>query len=134
MIFAWGAIGFILAGFSTGYIFVRLTRIERFLPPLAGPFAFSLLINCVLVQAASRWLTKSSVAGSDVSALVSGLVRPGGGEQLRAASDAVRAGELGEVVHHRHARYQHDEQVGDGGRLGVCGDDSRCAQRLCQSR
>lgn len=53
MTFAWGAIGFILAGFSTGYIFIRATRIERFLPPLAGPFAFSLLINCVLVQAAA---------------------------------------------------------------------------------
>jgi hypothetical protein len=50
--FAWGALGFILAGFSTGYIFVRATHIERFLPPLAGPFAFSLVINCILVQIA----------------------------------------------------------------------------------
>jgi hypothetical protein len=52
MIFFWGAVGFILGGFAPGYLIVRAFRIERLLPPMAGPFALSVIANGLMVETA----------------------------------------------------------------------------------
>jgi hypothetical protein len=52
MTFFWGAVGYVLAGFAPGYLIVRVFRIERLLPPIAGPFALSLIVNCIIVETA----------------------------------------------------------------------------------
>jgi hypothetical protein len=68
MTFFWGAIGYVLGGFAPGYLLVRLFRIERRLPPLAGPFALSLIVNCIVVEVAvwfgAYTTTAARVAGS----------------------------------------------------------------------
>lgn len=48
----WGSIGYVLGGFAPGYLLVRAFRIERLLPPLAGPFALSLIFNAIVVEVA----------------------------------------------------------------------------------
>jgi hypothetical protein len=66
----WGAIGYVLGGFAPGYLLVRAFRIERLLPPLAGPFALSLIFNCIVVEVAvwfgAYTTTAVRVAGSAI--------------------------------------------------------------------
>src|SRR5882757_3594479 len=68
MTFFWGTIGYVLGGFAPGYLLVRLFRIERLLPPLAGPFALSLIVNGIVVEVAvwfgAYTTTAARVAGS----------------------------------------------------------------------
>jgi hypothetical protein len=68
MTFFWGAIGYVMGGFAPGYLLLRLFRIERLLPPLAGPFALSLIVNGIVVEIAvwfgAYTTTAARVAGS----------------------------------------------------------------------
>jgi hypothetical protein len=46
----WGSVGFVFAGFAPGYLLVVVLNLHRRLPLLAGPFALSLIINCILAE------------------------------------------------------------------------------------
>jgi hypothetical protein len=50
MTFVWGTIGFVFASFVPGYLAVVALRLKSYLPPFAGPFALSLIINNLLVE------------------------------------------------------------------------------------
>jgi hypothetical protein len=101
----WGAIGYILGGFAPGYLLVRAFRIERLLPPLAGPFALSLIFNGIVVETAvwfGVYTTMAArVAGSVIlpifvvalfsdRRLASGALADGANVALRALSRTVK--------------------------------------------
>lgn len=69
MTFFWGAVGFVFGGFAPGYLIVRAFRIERLLPPLAGPFALSVIANGLLVETAV-WFGVYTTATARVVACV----------------------------------------------------------------
>jgi hypothetical protein len=72
MTLVWGAIGYVLGGFAPGYLLVRAFRIERLLPPLAGPFALSLIFNAIVVEVAVFFGAYTTLAARIVgSAIVS---------------------------------------------------------------
>jgi hypothetical protein len=79
MTFFWGAVGFVFGGFAPGYLIVRAFRIQRLLPPLAGPFALSVIANGLMVETAV-WFgvytttTARVVAGAVVSLALAALI------------------------------------------------------------
>ena len=50
MMATWGIIGLLVCSIVPGYILLRVTGCERILPNFSGPFALSLLLNCLFVQ------------------------------------------------------------------------------------
>jgi hypothetical protein len=49
-VFVFGALAYVFAAFVPGYIFLRLSPVKGELPPFSGPFAFSIIINFLLVM------------------------------------------------------------------------------------
>lgn len=73
MTFFWGAVGYILAGFAPGYLVVRVFRMERMLPPIAGPFALSLIVNCIIVEVAVFFGAYTTTAARSVGSVIVSL-------------------------------------------------------------
>ncbi|MDA9410172.1 hypothetical protein XH80_26520 [Bradyrhizobium sp. CCBAU 45384] len=92
MTFFWGAVGYIFGAFAPGYLIVRAFRIERLLPPLAGPFALSVIASGVMVESAVWFGIYTTavarvIAGAVVAAALATLI-----QDSRLAFDRVATG------------------------------------------